>query len=200
MKQIVATTEDDVTIPRIRYDAFYRLSSLHKMLIVKCDSADFTRQSLFRVENAFCDDLDYKPNFDINECDCQIYPAVTKGRCYRGFIFFEKEKLVGGCLFRWHNDFISADKWWLDRHPHGCWALQWVWLRRQSRRKDILTKAWPVFRRLFGIRPEFDFFIEEPYSANFLNFLEHKMGYSVRRPAKWMHSVTWTPSPVENLG
>jgi hypothetical protein len=57
--------------------------------------------------------------------------------------------IVGACAFRW-REYRDA--------PAG-WAMQWVWLTPKARRRGILARHWPEFRRRFG-----DFRLEPPLS------------------------------------
>ena len=67
---------------------------------------------------------------------------------------------VGGTCFRWRE--------WTDSPPG--YAMQWVWMHPFYRRKKLLSRAWPEFRKQFG-----DFHVEPPLSdamKAFLNEIE----------------------------
>lgn len=78
-----------------------------------------------------------------------------------GFLFnddtgmFGHGAIVGACAFRWRE--------WDDTEPG--WALQWIWITPQARRKGVLTRRWNIFREMFG-----EFVIEPPLSEAMESF------------------------------
>lgn len=62
---------------------------------------------------------------------------------------------IGATCFRWR-------KW----EEFEGWAMQWIWMHPFYRRKGLLTKAWPKFRKEFG-----EFKVEPPLSDAMRAFL-----------------------------
>lgn len=85
--------------------------------------------------------------------DC-VWVWVHDTRCYPN-----PRRMIGAGAFRWRQ--------WKNHSPgHG---LSWVWFHPFFRRQGHLSRAWPLFRKLFG-----DFLVEAPLSAAMYAFLRKR--------------------------
>lgn len=72
---------------------------------------------------------------------------------------FERGSIVGGCSFRLRR---------YSDHP-PVWALQWIYILPEARKKGILKQWWSLFTDRFGL-----FDVESPLSEAMENFMKDK--------------------------
>ncbi|MDA7947995.1 MAG: C2H2-type zinc finger protein [Hyphomicrobiaceae bacterium] len=79
----------------------------------------------------------------------------------RGFLFnddtgtFGHGAIAGACAFRWREFADSAPRW----------AMDWVWLAPDVRRKGLLSRQWALFQERFG-----SFYLQPPVSPAMQQF------------------------------
>lgn len=77
-----------------------------------------------------------------------------------GYLFVnDSNVIVGACSFRYQ----------ISKSNQKYWALDWVWISPNERRKGHLNKRWEYFRKKFG-----DFLVSYPVSDQMKSFLERK--------------------------
>lgn len=68
--------------------------------------------------------------------------------------------VIGAACFRgWIN----------SKDQRRVWRLAWIWIHPYRRRKKMLSRAWPLFERMFGL-----FYVESPFSDGMDLFLQKR--------------------------
>ena len=97
------------------------------------------------------------------EHGCIPYEAHLFFECARDHLEEDKPtpyRILGAACFRWQT--------WSNAEP--CWEFSWIWLHPFARRRGHLSKAWPAFRRQYGV-----FAVSEVLSRDMEAFLAKRI-------------------------
>ena len=155
-------------------------------MIVSKDSPTCIKKATEKIARFFFYELgfDFVP-FNANEWTKVRYYRPLNGEgerhatddSLRCFLWYDKSNesigelrlpAIGAACFR---------GWISSKDNQRTWKLAWIWIHPFRRRDKMLSKAWPLFERMFG-----HFHVEFPVSDGMRSFLQNRQ---------------WTPPKLE---